>query len=143
MVLQVRADILIGVNDGNTERSKERRGTDAGKLQQLRRVDRAARQNDFVAGAGSLRLTVLQVLNANGTLALKKDSGRQRIHLDADVFALHRRPQEGTGGRHAAAVFGGDLVDAGAFLGDAVEIRVERQAGLIGGRQIALGERMD
>ena len=65
------------------------------------------------------------------------------MRLDADVVALHRRAQEGARGRHAAAALGGDLVDADAFLGRAVEVLVERQPGLLAGRQEALGQRMD
>ncbi len=57
-------------------------------------------------------------------------------------FALHRRAQEGARGRHAAAVLGVDLVDADAFLALAVEVRVERQAGLLAGLEIALGQRV-
>ena len=42
MVLQVGADIGVGVHDGNAEALQQRGRADAGKLQKLRRVDRAA-----------------------------------------------------------------------------------------------------
>ena len=106
------------------------RRPDARKLQQLRRVDGAAAQDQFAGGARLQRLAVLDIFDANGAATFKQDLRRQRLHLDAQVVPLHRRTQEGACRRHAAAALGVDLVDADAFLRGAIEILVERQTGL-------------
>ena len=135
--------LLVGVDDRDAEDLQEAGRADAGKLQKLRRVDRAGAEDDFAAGAGGLRAAVAEIFDADGAIAFEDDFGRQRIRLDADVLPLHGRAQEGAGGRHAAAVLGRDLVDADAFLGGAVEIRIEGQPGLLPGLEIARGHRMD
>jgi ABC-type amino acid transport substrate-binding protein len=143
MVLQVGADVGVFARHRNAERLEERAGADAGQLQQLRRGDGAGGEDDLAIGARLLLAAILLVFDADGAGALEQDAGGERVGLDADIAALHRRAQEGAGSGHAPAALGGDLVDADAFLSGTVEIRIEGQAGLLPGLDVAVGERMD
>ena len=142
VILQIGADLVIVPDDADAETVKQSGRADARQLQELRRVDRAARQDQLAAGARRHRAAVLQILDADGTLPFEQDFRRQRVRLDADIGALHRGPQEGARRRHAAPVPGVQLVDADAFLRGAVEILIHRQPGF--GRRLheLFGQRM-
>ena len=71
-------------------------------------------------------------LDAAGAPAFQKNTGRLRPSEEGHVRALEGWPQEGFCGRHAPAVLGRDLVDPDTLLRAAVEIGVEREAGLAG-----------
>ena len=86
-------------------------------------------EDHLAAGARDHRLAVPDIFDTDRAAAFEQHFRGQRVHLDADVWPLHGRAQEGTCRRHAAAALGVDLVDAGTLLRGAVEILVERQPG--------------
>ena len=73
MVAEIAADTGQGVPGGNADRGQILRIADAGDLQELRRVDGAAAQDDVAAGAEFPALPVLAVGDADGALALEVD----------------------------------------------------------------------
>ena len=112
---------------------------DAGKLQQLRRVDRPAAENHLGRGLGRLGLAVLDVFDAHRPLALEQDPRGQRVGLDAQVRPVHHRVQIGDRGRAALAVLHGQLVIADAFLLGAVDVWIARNARLDAGLDDIIG----
>src|SRR5437870_4795616 len=97
-------------------------GADAGELQELRRVDGAARKDDLAPGARFVHLAVLTILNADGTLAVEQDASGERIGFDPEIGTPPRRPQISARRRHAQAAFGGDLIETDAFDAGAIEV---------------------
>ncbi len=143
MVLQVSPDRRTVMHHLDAAGAQHVGGPDARQLQQLRRIDRAAGEDDFAARARLVPVPALLVGDADGALALEQDAGRQRVGLDAQVRPALRRPQIGARRRHAQAAMRGDLVDADAFDGLAVEIGIEREAGLLPRFHPQVGQRMD
>ena len=88
MVLQVLADAGQVVHDVDAERRELRGVADAGELQQLRRVDRAAAE-DHLARADRLAAD----LDADGARALEHDAVDERAAAHLEVRALHHRMQ--------------------------------------------------
>ena len=104
---------------------------DAGEQQKLRRVDGAAGEQNLPFGAGNVPLALSHILDADGAAVLDHDAGRLRLGQDGEIFARRGRMQ--IGGRRAPArtAFLRHLKQAAAELDRAVEIRIERQAGLL------------
>ncbi len=132
VILEIAADILVGMDDVDPEalcRCSAGPTPDScrscGELIEPPETitSRPARAVCFVPFCSYSTPTALRPSN--------KILRRQRIRLDANVLALHGRPQEGACGRHAPSVSRRDLVDADALLRGAVEIRIERQPCLI------------
>ncbi len=73
MVLQVLADALQFVHQGNAGRLQHRALADPRKLQDLRRGHGSRRQDHLALASGGLGLAVLQILDACGALALEQD----------------------------------------------------------------------
>jgi len=82
------------------------------------------------------------VLHARHALALQDEAVCPRFGKHLKVGALQCRLQEGLGRAPAAAVADVHLVEAEAFLASAVEVVVERIAGLPGSFQQGLAQRM-
>jgi hypothetical protein len=98
---------------------------------QLRRLDRAGRQQHLGAAARGLDLAALPVGDADGAAAFEHQLAGERIGLDAQVGAVLRGREVGLGGAAAPALVRGQLVVARAFLGSAVEVFGARHAGLL------------
>ena len=133
VVLEVLADLGAVVHHRDAELLQALGGADARELQQLRRIDRAAREDDLgrALGAGD---AALAVLDADRAPALEDDARGERLGLHAQVRALHRRTQVADRGAHPPAVLRGGLVVARALLALAVEVVVAGNAvGLAGG----------
>ena len=69
--------------------------TNPRKLQQLRRIDRAAGQNHFGLGAGCAGDPILSEGDADGPLALEQHAAGQGARLYPQVGATHHRMQVG------------------------------------------------
>ena len=108
-------------------------GTDARELQELRRVDRAAAENDLAARLGDLLDPMLEIFNADRALAFEQHPRRQGSRLDAEVGALHRRMQIGHRRRTSLTVLHSQLVVADTFLLLCIDVWVSRDAGLDAG----------
>ena len=72
MVLQIRADARHIGDHPDAVRLQQRRGTDAGELQKLRRVERAAGE-DHLAAAARRGGAAPPVFDADGAAALEQD----------------------------------------------------------------------
>ncbi len=70
MILQIGADAGHVGDHIDAMLAQQRRRTNSGKLHQLRRVERAAREDDFAGSARGVRRIALQVLDAGRALAL-------------------------------------------------------------------------
>jgi hypothetical protein len=93
-----------------------------------------ARCDDHLAPDHDLAgLAALRELDAHGLLAVEDDPRGHRPGLDGEVGALHRRMQVGDRGRVAAAVPGGHLEKAAAFLVPVVQVLLVRDAHLHAG----------
>ena len=92
MVSAVLADTRQLVVDGNADFLEQSGRADAGELQQLRRVDGAARENDFAARADLDGFPAAHVLNADGALPLEDDLRRVGFRAYFDVRALEGGP---------------------------------------------------
>ena len=112
---------------------REVRRPHAGELQQLRRVVRAAGDQDFLARPRRAHAAFLLVFDRLGALAFEQDALRQRRGLDMQVAAVLSRTQIGECRAGAPAATGRGLEKSRAFLGRAVEIGIGRNAGLGGG----------
>ncbi len=113
---------------------EQRAGPDAGKLQQLRRLDRAAGEQHLAPGADATGDAVLGEFEPDRALAVEQDAAGEGVHLDAaNVAPLHRRAQIGDRGRAASHLAHGELIGADPLLLGAVEIGVGLVAGLLRG----------
>ena len=95
VILHMRADRLVGLDDLDAVLLEQRRRPDAGDLQQLRRVDGAARHDHLALGAQELRLATLADIDADRAPALEDDARDERLRLDEQVLPSHRRPEIG------------------------------------------------
>ncbi len=113
---------------------------DARQHQELRRVHRAARQDDLAAAARDLVAAVDHVAHAHGAVLVEDDALDQGVGDDVDVVAvaLDRRPQIGAGRAPALLVALRHLVVADAVLLGAIEVVVARYAGLGAGADEAV-----
>jgi len=113
---------------------------DARQHQELRRVHRAARQDDVAAAERHLVLAVDPIAHAHGAVAVEDDALDQgvRDHLTVVLVALDRRPQIGARGAPALLVLLRHLPVADAILPGAVEVLDPLVAGLLAGLEEAL-----
>src|SRR5437868_2479490 len=94
--------------------------TDARELQELRRIERAARQDHLALRVkGFARGT-----HARGAAAVEGNAGSERVDKHAQVRPLLRRAQVAGRGAAAAAAAYGRLIVPSAFLACAIEIGV-------------------
>ena len=140
VVLQVGADAVERVHHLDAVFAEQRAGADARELQELRRVDRAARQDHLAPGMRGTRRAAQGIVDADRAPALETHPAGQRMDVDAQVWPLARRLEIADRGAAAPAIAAGQLVRAGAFLGRSVEVVVARQAGLDGGLDIGVAD---
>ena len=130
MVLEIRADAGQVVDDCDAVLLQLPGRADAGEHQKLRRVDRAAAQDDFAPrldGADRIALPVFQAADAP---ALKQQAGRHCIGRDGEIGAPRRRLQIGVRGAPAPAPVNRHVHRPEAFLPVAVHIGGAGVAGL-------------
>src|SRR5437879_11825022 len=126
MVLQAAPDTGQVLHHRDAERGQLVLRADPRQQQELRRVDRAAAQDDLARGAGGIDAALAAEADADGAAALEQDLFGERLGDDLPVAALHRRAQIADRGRAAPAVARRRLVIADAVLAGAVEIVVAR-----------------
>ncbi|MNL09273.1 hypothetical protein D3C87_1300270 [compost metagenome] len=73
----------------------------------------------------------MDVLDPHGLITFDQNSLHRRVSHDRQAIAFFRRAQIRHGSAAAAVVARGDLVEADAVLAFAIEIRSERNAGLL------------
>ena len=130
VILQVVADAGGVEHDVNAVALQQLRRSDAGELQQLRRVIRAARDQDFLARPHGAQSPVLPVFDPVGTPPVEQDPLRQRRGLDVQVAASLGGTQIRPRRARPPAVPRRGLKPAGAFLRRAVEVGIVGYAGL-------------
>src|SRR5271166_1992724 len=121
MVLQVLADARPVGDDLDPECAELRRPTDPGKLQELRRIDRPAAQDNLAPRAGPELAPVAPVMDTGGAASLEGDARRQRMGEHPEVAALHGGLEVGVGGGCAYAVPDRHVEGPESFLPLAVE----------------------
>src|SRR5579872_4283418 len=99
MVDQVAADARQIVPHGNAERAQMLSRPDAGDLQDVRRVYRAARHDDLAIGLHRRGVAATDEFDADAALALEEELAGLRLGLDPEVRPLARLAQEGLGRR--------------------------------------------
>ena len=140
VVLQVFADAFERVDDRNPESLQQRSGSDARKLQELRRLQRTCRDDHFAPDTDRLLAVALPIDDACRAPTVDHDSRRAGVRRHLQVRASPRGPQVRDRGRAAKAVPGRELVVARAFLRRAVEVRIARDADLAAGGDQRLDE---
>ena len=134
MILQIVADAGRIEHDLDAVLLQQVRGSDAGELQQLRRIIRAAGNQDFLARPRRAQRGLPACIRPPWRGV---PSNRMRC-ASAEVSTcrlprLLRRTQIGERRTGAPAAPGRGLEKSGAFLGGAVEIGIGRNAGFGGG----------
>src|SRR5579883_903047 len=116
---------------------------DARDLQDVRRVNRAARDDHLAIGPDFRDVAAAPELDADAALALEQELAGLRVGLHAQVRPLPRLAQEGLRRRAAptAAPRHLRIADAVALL--AVEVGIEREARLLRRLHEMMGERQD
>ena len=141
MVLQVAADagcVMHHIDAGLLQQGSR---ADARQHQQLRRLQRSAREQHLTARKQSTSSATLQDLGADRAPTLEQDAQHPGTGLDAQVRpSTDVRVQIAARRAPAFALVLGDLVRAEPFLFGAVEVVVERQAGFPRGVHEALVE---
>ena len=94
MILQVGADARHVGDHVDAMRAQQLRRADAGELQDLRRIDRAARQRSPRRRACAMRVSSpCTIFDADGAAALEQNARRERAGFDLQIGALARRLQ--------------------------------------------------
>ena len=146
VIAQVLADAGQRVAHVDAERLQMRGRADAGHLQQLRRIERAARQDHLAARAHLDRRAIasaLAVAHADRALALEDQArSRARCVRTVEVRPLHRGMQERARRAHAPAFVDRALRVVDAELARAVVVGIARNAEALGARDEGLAQRM-
>ena len=104
---------------------------DARQHQQLRRLQRAGAEQHLAPRLQLLQLAADAHLHADRAPAFEQDARGVGLGHHLQVGAAQVRRQVGLGGAEALAVLVRHLVHAHAFLRGAVEVGVQREAGLL------------
>ncbi len=126
VVLEVLADTGQIGDDRHAERLELARGADAGELEQLRRVDRAAAEDHL---AGTDRLAADH--DADGARPLEDDALDERVAAHLEVRPRHRRMEVRARRAQAAAAVDRPVELREALLPVAVHVVGERIARLL------------
>ena len=141
VVLQVLADARQVVDDVDAERLQLGGVADAGQLQQLRRVDRAAADDDLVGVRPPGRPAAEVERDARRPRAVEHQPAHERVGLHGQVRPVHDRVQVGAGGAQPAAAVDVAVEGRKALLAVAVDVGRELVAGLLDGLEERLEER--
>ena len=133
MVLQVLAHAREVPDDGNAKGFQQRLGSDAGKLEELRTLQRARADDDFPRTRNFMIDPVFPIPHAGRARPIEEYSGGLCAGFDPQVRALFSGPKVGRRAARAPAVLREQLVVAHAFLIAAVEVARRDNAALVGG----------
>ena len=133
MVLQVGADAGQVMHDRHTDRLQMIRRSHTRDLQQMRGVDRSARQDDLAVGTSLHGLAALLERDANATLAVEQQFRGNGLGFNPQVWPAARFLQECLCRRASPTAFAGHLRVADTFLLPSVQVVAEIEAGLLGG----------
>jgi hypothetical protein len=142
MILQVMSDARQVLNDVDAHLRQMIARPDAGQHQHLRRIDRTAREDDFLFGADRMNPAVLRVLDPDRSTVFDDHPVHMRAHLNFHIRALHGGTQIRNGGRLATSVHGIHLKTGKTFLRGAVVIRRFLVPGLFDGAEEAVENRV-
>src|ERR1700761_7426876 len=142
MILQVFANAGPIRDDLDPKRAQLRRRPHTRKLQELRRINRAATENDLAPRAHLPLTSATPVVDTDRAAPLEGDLSREGMNGDLKVRAFHRRPEIGVGGRPSHAVPHRHAERAKSLLPLAVEVIAHRVAGLPAGLDEGVIERI-
>ncbi len=135
VILEVGADARHVGDDRDAERLEVRRPPDARQLQQLRRVDRAAGEDDLAA-LDPLRPPTLPLdVDGDGAPAVEHDLGDERPRPDGQVAPAPDGLQVRLRGAQPAAVVDRPVERREALLAVTVDVLGQLVAGLLAGRE--------
>ncbi len=142
VLLQVGTD-LGAVDDDIDPEPGERVGrADAGHHQQLRRYERAGREDDLSGAGRSVCRAAVAVLDADGAPVVHQNPGRDGVTPKGQVRPSRRRSEIRPCRAVAPAAPLGRLADRHPFLREAVVVGVQSVAGLLGRPDEHLGDRL-
>ena len=142
MIAQIPADIGVVHQDRNPIPLQNFGRPDPRELQQLRRVDGTAGQNNLAPRQQNFGLTTLKVFDPHGPPILDHDFRHHGLGQNAQVLASFGRAQKCTGGRVSPRTTDRHLINARALLISAVEIGIGAQPSLGTCLQIRRHQRM-
>jgi hypothetical protein len=93
MVLHVPSNATQGVMHVDADTAEVFGIADTGELQDMRRADRASRQDYLTRGFDALHAAVAQILDTDRSHAIEPDAMHQRTGDDLEVGPLHRWAQ--------------------------------------------------
>src|SRR5579883_1617906 len=131
MVLQILADAGQVMRGLYAVRCKLVGVADAGQHENLRGIDRAGREDDLLIGAGAKALAILLIFHCKSAAALDDDALGQGVSGDGEIWPGENRTKESFRRAAPLAVPDREIIAAEAFLLLAVEIVIDRVAGLL------------
>ena len=142
MILKIATHAGPIGDDVDALSSQFRRWANARELEQLRRIDRSARKDDFAICGDLQDLTPALVLYADRAPALEQHTRRQRVRDNLDVGTLHRGMQIRLGSAAPRAIAHGHVHAAEAFLPLAVHVPCQFVPSLLRSIEPSLVERV-
>ena len=131
MVLEILADARQLMLKRNAVLRQHLTRADAGEQQQVRRIDRAATQDDFVLCPQNLPLSRTLDFDAYSASSLKNHPRCPGSREHGEVGATLCHTQKGACRTPASPAFLRHLVEADAFLHGTIEITIFRNANLL------------
>ena len=142
VVAQVLPDSGQRLAHGNPQPAEQTGRADPRELQELRRVDGAARDDDLAHRAHQPTLTAAKILHARRAIPFEHDSRGVGMRAHVDVAPLHGRSQVGPRGAHPTVAVDAALKVADSFLPLAVVVRVAWNPDALGPRNERLAQGM-
>ena len=131
VVLEVLAHAGQVPDHGNAQRLELGGVAHTGELQQLRRVDRAAAEDDLAGHDPPHSPPTAPVLDAASALAVEEDFGGEGARADGQVRPCHGRVQVGLRRAPASTAVDVPVEACEALLTSAVHVVGEREPGLL------------
>ncbi len=142
VVLEVLAHARQVVHDRHAVLGEQGLVADAGELEQLGRVDRAAAEDHLAGLDTAVAAAGARVVDADGAGAVEADLGGERGGLDVEVLPVAHRVQVGPGRGPAAAAVDVAVEPREALLPVAVDVVGQRVAGLLRGLEEGAEQRV-
>jgi hypothetical protein len=133
VILQVGPDPRHVRQHVDAEGAQQRRRPQPRELEELRRVECAARHDDFRVSMGNASRLTLPVFDTDRTPSGKENSAGESIGDNGEIGPAACRAQVADRRRPPTAMTGRQLEIAGAFLGGPIEVIVARKPRLFRG----------